>query len=171
MVSPRIRELLWRSGGAGLLGLTVWQLADAVTDTLVFRQCRKQGLRLAKENAELCELLGAPLSAGPWYNASLAFSHDGFLANCMFRVDGANCSSDVTVRAIRKPGKMGNFLYCTVGAAEWKVLTCDATLALGGVARRLNLVDLISQPLGATPRMPMSHPHAVGKIKSVEQKS
>lgn len=57
-----------------------------------------QGLKLAQKNDKLCELLGEPLTTGPWYNASLAFSHSAHIANCKFRVDGTNCSSDVIVR-------------------------------------------------------------------------
>lgn len=57
-----------------------------------------QGLDLAQKNSQLCELLGEPLTTGPWYNASLAFSHKAHIANCKFRVDGTKCSSDVIVR-------------------------------------------------------------------------
>ena len=42
--------------------------------------------------------LGAPLSAGPWYNSSVLISPDGHLATVTLPVKGSRRSSDVTVR-------------------------------------------------------------------------
>lgn len=42
--------------------------------------------------------VGAPLHAGPWYNSSVAISHDGHVATVTMPVRGSRRSSDVTVR-------------------------------------------------------------------------
>lgn len=53
----------------------------------------------APAHERLCaELGGPPLAAGPWYNSSVAVSHDGHIATVTLPLRGAKRSSDVTVR-------------------------------------------------------------------------
>lgn len=56
-------------------------------------------LERAEGHARLCgELGGPPLQVGPWYNSSVAISHDGHIATVTMPVRGNKRSSDVTVR-------------------------------------------------------------------------
>ena len=52
----------------------------------------------AEGNGRFAAELGTPLVAGPWYNSSVAISHDGHVATVTLPVRGSQRSSDVTVR-------------------------------------------------------------------------
>ncbi|PSC69846.1 Mitochondrial import inner membrane translocase subunit Tim21 [Micractinium conductrix] len=87
--------------------------------------------------------LGAPLSAGPWYNSSVLISPDGHLATVTLPVKGSRRSSDVTVRIVRRGGLRSTLLYNLVGGAEWEVLVMQAVIGMGpgGIPRSMSLLE------------------------------
>lgn len=52
----------------------------------------------ATSNPRFAAAVGAPIQAGPWYNSSVAISHDGHIATVTMQLRGSQRSSDVTVR-------------------------------------------------------------------------
>lgn len=62
-----------------------------------FRWCYRCALDLANKHERLRELLGAPISSGPWYDASVRLTHGGQVVSCSFRLDGREKSSDVHI--------------------------------------------------------------------------
>ena len=55
-------------------------------------------IQQAEGNERFVAEVGAPLAAGPWYNSSVAISHDGHIATVTLPVRGSRRASDVTVR-------------------------------------------------------------------------
>lgn len=56
-------------------------------------------LPLAEQHEGLRRLLGpGPVAPGPWYDASVTFSHGGHIARCVFPLGGSQRSTDVVVR-------------------------------------------------------------------------
>lgn len=91
--------MLKRLGGAALLGALAYTTADAAADSALYWRARGLVMEQAVAHERLCrELGGPPLQAGPWYNSSVAISHDGHIATVTMPLRGNRRSSDVTVR-------------------------------------------------------------------------
>ena len=61
-------------------------------------------LDAAASNPRFEDTVGGPVTAGPWYNSSVAISHDGHIATVTMPVRGSKRSSDVTVRVSSSAG-------------------------------------------------------------------
>lgn len=52
----------------------------------------------AAQHPRFAEEVGSPFAGGPWYNSSVAISHDGHMATVTLPLRGSRRASDVTVR-------------------------------------------------------------------------
>ena len=134
-------RVLRGAGGVGLVAATAWALHEALEETLVFRALRARGLASARGNAELEELLGPRIEAGPWYNSSLTVQGGG-LASCRFPILGERRGSEVVVKALPRERWRSSVLYCLVGPGEWLPVQISAAVGLraGGLPRRVDLL-------------------------------
>lgn len=66
----------------------------------------------ATSNPRFAAAVGAPIQAGPWYNSSVAISHDGHIATVTMQLQGSQRSSDVTVRV---SGGRWSCVRCRIG--------------------------------------------------------
>jgi hypothetical protein len=65
--------------------------------SLLHGTCR-EALEKANAHAQLQAVLGTPIGAGPWYNATVGLAHGGRIANCTLTLSGSQRSTDVSMR-------------------------------------------------------------------------
>ncbi|GIL88784.1 hypothetical protein Vretimale_19623 [Volvox reticuliferus] len=127
-----MKSQLVRSSVAGaILGVSIYVGADVFGEYTTYCTLRDQGLAFANQDSALVEQIGTPFDSGPWYNASIGFAQSGHIAAVTFPLKGSKQITDVTVRAVRRPGVPSTALYNVFGG-EWKVLDCSAMLPQGG---------------------------------------
>lgn len=85
----QLRPLARAGFGGALFGLAAYSAGSLANDLLTYSKLSAAALELAAADEALVETLGAPLGPGPWYNASLGFSHRGRVATCSFQLKGA----------------------------------------------------------------------------------
>lgn len=133
------KSFLW--GAAVSVGgcATVYLACDAISDTLILRECHRLVLPLAAAREALNTELGGELQPGPWYSSMVRCTPSGRMYQCQFRLDGKERSSDVTATLYR-PTYMTTALYNLMGPGEWELKHCHV------------LVGALRRTLG-------SHPH------------
>lgn len=119
---------MYRMGGVALTGAFVYTAADVANDALTYFKLRALAMESAEGHLALGQRLGSSLTPGPWYDASVSFTHGGHIASTTFPVHGDKGSSDIVVRAVRRTYPLGTLLYNAAGPGEWKVLACEALL-------------------------------------------
>lgn len=142
-------------GGAVLGGLFAYALADATNDAVTYSLLKRQAMQTVEEHVELKQQLGCPYAPGPWYNSSITFTHAGHIANMTFTLHGAQSSTEVSLRAVRRTFPWGTLLYNLVGPGEWQVVVMEALVPSGGgLPRAMSLLGtgtkLSSEATGAT---------------------
>jgi hypothetical protein len=144
-----------RAGLRGvLLGGVLYMAADTGSDLYVFSVLRHHALSLAAGDEQLAQLLGSPLTAGAWYDSTLAFSHRERVAHATVQLRGPRGVTDVSVRAGRRQeGPRSAIWYNILGPAEWRMLSCQAMVpAEGGLVTPRSLIpDDISEEARAGP--------------------
>jgi hypothetical protein len=138
---------LLRTAAAGcLLGASIYVGADVVGEYTTYQALRVQGLALAAKDEALRAQLGEPFSDGPWWNASIGFTQSGHVAAITFPLKGSRQITDVTVRAVRRPGLTNTALY-NLSGGEWKLLDCNAMAPQsGGMVRPRSLMAQLPLP-------------------------
>ena len=138
---------LLRTAAAGaLLGVGIYVGADVVGEYTTYKALRAHGVALAAKDEALLAQLGEPFSDGPWWNASIGFTQSGHIAAITFPLKGSRQITDVTVRAVRRPGLSNTALYNLLGG-EWKLLDCNAmTPQPGGMVRPRSLMPQLPVP-------------------------
>ncbi|EFJ51900.1 hypothetical protein VOLCADRAFT_87563 [Volvox carteri f. nagariensis] len=138
---------LVRTAAAGtLLGVSIYVGADVAGEYTTYCALRDQGLAFANQDAALVAQIGTPFEVGPWYNASIGFTQSGHIAAITFPLKGMKQITDVTVRAVRRPGLPSTALYNLLGG-EWKVLDCSAMAPQpGGLVRPRSIMPYQAVP-------------------------
>jgi hypothetical protein len=146
---------------------TVYLAGDAISDTLILRECHRQVLPLALAREALTTELGGELQPGPWYSSMLRSTPSGRMYQCQFRLDGKERSSDVTATLYRPP-YTSTALYNLFGPGEWELKHCHVLVGelsrlplsrfcvapfyvprkcfAGGTGVQVRSVDLMMQP-------------------------
>ncbi|GLI59536.1 hypothetical protein VaNZ11_001430 [Volvox africanus] len=139
---------LMRSAAAGaLLGVSIYVGADVFGEYTTYCALRDHGLAFAVQDSALVEQIGAPFDSGPWYNASIGFTQSGYIAAITFPLKGSKQITDVTVRAVRRPGLPSTVLYNMFGG-DWKVLDCSAMSPQpGGLVRPRSIMPYQPVPI------------------------
>jgi hypothetical protein len=135
---------------------------DATNDAIMYvrasrwleRELERRGdvvdmLNLGKDEKEKGECAGsrlADVSIGPWYDASVVFSHHGMVVSLNVPMRGRVKSSDVIIRAVRKDGVASPLLYNVFGAGKWDVMCMDALVGMH--SSRMLSVSLLDQENG-----------------------
>ncbi|PNW74331.1 hypothetical protein CHLRE_13g604300v5 [Chlamydomonas reinhardtii] len=124
-MSGRAKPLLKTAAAGALLGISVYVGADVLGEYTTYTALRDQGLKYAAQDSALVAQIGEPFQDGPWYNASIGFTQSGHIAAVTFPLKGSKQITDVTVRAVRRPGVPSVAIYNLTGG-EWKVLDASA---------------------------------------------
>ncbi|KAG2432337.1 hypothetical protein HYH02_013056 [Chlamydomonas schloesseri] len=124
-MTGRVKPLLKTAAAGALLGVSVYVGADVLGEYTTYIALRDQGLKYASQDAALVEQIGQPFQDGPWYNASIGFTQSGHIAAVTFPLRGSKQITDVTVRAVRRPGLSSTAIY-NLSGGEWKVLDASA---------------------------------------------
>lgn len=74
--------------GGALFGVTAFASANLANDLITYRKLQARAMELASNDKELVDVLGEPLTPGPWYNGTIRFSHHNRVASCGFEVKG-----------------------------------------------------------------------------------
>lgn len=129
--------------GAALAATCGYAVADSVADSVMYCKCKRMVETRAAAHSALQSALGNPLSAGPWYNATVQITHDGHIATVTIPLHGAQRSSDVTVRVVRRGGLRSTLLYNVFGAAEWDAIVMQAVIGMGpgGIPQSMSLLQ------------------------------
>lgn len=101
----------------------VYLTCDAVSDTIILRECHRLVLPLALARDALTTELGGELQPGPWFSSMVRSSSSGRMYQCQFRLDGTKRSSDVTATLYRPPYTT-TALYNLLGPGEWELKHC-----------------------------------------------
>eukprot|EP00775_Hariotina_reticulata_P006480 gene6480-biopygen8274 len=130
------------SGVKGLMfGGMMYLTGDTVSDLLVYSKLHSQAMHLVLHDSQLADTIGQPYQSGPWYNATLAFSHRDKVAHCTFQVKGSRSVTDIAVKAGRRAGYSSNILYNLFGPGTWELLSCQAMMpSEGGLVQARSLM-------------------------------
>ncbi len=140
------RKLLRTAATGALAGVSIYLSADILGEYTTYCNLRDQGLSFAHQDDALRTQLGTPFEDGPWYNASIGFTQSGHVAAITFPLKGSKQITDVTVRAVRRPGLPSAVLYNLQGG-EWKVLDCTAMAPQpGGLVRPRSILPYQAVP-------------------------
>jgi len=132
---------------AALAAATAAAAADAADDTAVARAVAADARSLAVASPRVSSALGEPLTATPWWAASVAARRRARAAVATFEVCGPRGTADVTVRAVEaRPDPRAwplTRLARRWTRGGWQVVAVDATLPTGvpGPARAVSLLD------------------------------
>lgn len=162
MVSPAW-ALLRTAAAGGFLGCTVYASVDVLGDYTTYSILRDQALALAADSEELKTQIGQPFTHGPWYNASIGFTGSGNVVACTFQLLGAKQITDVTVRAVRKADMVPNVWYNLMGAADWRIMDCNAMFPAGGGMARPRSLMPAHAPMPMTADIMPTAPTSNGK--------
>lgn len=109
--------------------VAVYLACDAVSDTIILRECHKLVLPLALGRDALTTELGGELQPGPWFSSMVRSSSSGTMYQCQFRLDGSQRSSDVTATVYRPP-YTSTALYNLLGPGEWQLKHCHVLVGM-----------------------------------------
>lgn len=90
--------MLKRLKGATLLVVTAYTAADAISDALMYYECKRLLLQRLAQHQRFTAEVGSPFTVGPWYNSSVTISPGGMLASVTIPVVGSTKGSDVTIK-------------------------------------------------------------------------
>ncbi|KAG2484681.1 hypothetical protein HYH03_016510 [Edaphochlamys debaryana] len=140
------KSLLKTAAAGALLGVSTYVGTDVLGEYTTYCALRNLGLAYAAKDEQLEAQIGKPYDDGPWYNASIGFTQSGHIAAVTFPLKGSRQITDVTVRAVRRPGLTGALLYNLTGG-EWKVLDCNAMAPQpGGMVKPRSLLPQQAVP-------------------------
>lgn len=118
-------------GAALALGscAAVYLTCDAVSDTIILRECHRLVLPLALARDSLAAELGGEVQPGPWFSSMVRSSTSGRMYQCQFRLDGSKRSSDVTA-TLSRPPYTTTALYNLLGPGEWELKHCHVLVGM-----------------------------------------
>lgn len=137
-----------------LAAATAAAAADAADDTAVARAVTADARALAVASPKLVAALGEPLTASPWWSASIAARRRARAAVVTFEVAGARGSADVTVRAVEARPDPSSWPLTRLARrwarGGWTLVAVDATLPTGRPGPAV-AVSLMERDEGAAP--------------------
>ncbi len=140
------RSLLKTAVAGGLFGVGAYVGADVYGEYSTYCVLHAEGMKFAEQDDQLKEQIGTPFVSSPWYNASIGFTQSGHIAAITFPLKGSRQITDVSVRAVRRPGVSSTALYNLTGG-EWKVLDASAMAPQqGGLVRPRSIVPYQAVP-------------------------
>jgi len=123
-----------RIGGVALAAATAYACETALSDSLMYLKCSALVRERAAAHDRFLSLVGNnsedSIRLGPWYDASVKFSHSGRVAQVQLPVQGAARGSDVIVRVIRQGGLRWTLAYNILGG-DWDTVLMDALVGMG----------------------------------------
>ena len=122
----QVKPYLKTAAAGVLLGACLYAGADVVGEYTTYVQLRDAGLKYAEQDEELKKQIGHPYVDGPWYNASIGLTQSGHIAAVTLPLKGTKQITDLSVRAVRRPGYNSLAYYNLLGPAEWKIMDCTA---------------------------------------------
>ncbi|KAG2427295.1 hypothetical protein HXX76_012491 [Chlamydomonas incerta] len=145
-MSGQVKPLLKTAAAGALLGISVYVGADVLGEYTTYTALRDEGLKYAAQDSALVAQIGQPFQDGPWYNASIGFTQSGHIASVTFPLKGSKQITDVTVRAVRRPGVSSTAIY-NLTSGEWKVLDATAMAPQpGGMVKPRSIVPAQAVP-------------------------
>ncbi|GFR51365.1 hypothetical protein Agub_g13790 [Astrephomene gubernaculifera] len=140
------KPLLRTAAAGALLGVSFYVGQDVVGEYTTYCILRDHALAIANKDEQLEAQIGKPYVDGPWYNASIGFTQTGHIAAVTFPLKGSSQITDVSVRAVRRPGVSSTALY-NLTSGEWKVLDCSAMAPqAGGMVKPRSLMPVQAVP-------------------------
>lgn len=140
------RQLARTTAAGALIGVSIYVGSDVIGEYTTYCALRDQGIAFAAQDEALIAQIGTPFEHGPWYNASIGFMQSGHIAAITFPLKGSKQITDVSVRAVRRPGLPSTALY-NLSGGEWKVLDCSAMAPQpGGNVRPRSIVPFQAVP-------------------------
>lgn len=171
-LSSRVVEEEQRSSGkswgrkavsGALICLTGGVALSALDDLAIYHGCSSKAMEKASNNEKIINALGEPIVRGPWYNASLAVSHQRQSVSCTFPVSGPQGSGIFQLKAVRNNSPWFSFLR----PQDWEILIMEALLHVPSDDEkqqtfRISVFDSLpastSAPVCTTCPVPMSQP-------------
>lgn len=127
---------------------------DATNDAVMYyRGTRWLRRELERRDDVVAQLNGASgddgtsiadVTIGPWYDASVVFTHHGMVVSLNVPMRGRAKSSDVLIRAVRKDGVASPLLYNLFGPGTWDIMCMDALVGMH--SNRMLSVSLLDTP-------------------------
>lgn len=82
----------------------------------------------ASKNQAIIDAIGEPIKKGPWYNASLAVTHQRHSVSCTFPVSGPHGNGVLQLKAVRNGGLCLIVLFPAFHILCFIPITCSAQL-------------------------------------------
>ncbi|KAJ4728334.1 Cytochrome oxidase assembly protein [Melia azedarach] len=108
-----------------LITVTGGVALSALDDLAIYHGCSSKAMEKASKNQAIIDAIGEPIKKGPWYNASLAVTHQRHSVSCTFPVSGPHGNGVLQLKAVRN-GDDGWFSFWRPG--DWEILIMDALL-------------------------------------------
>ncbi|XP_020887254.1 uncharacterized protein LOC9322343 isoform X2 [Arabidopsis lyrata subsp. lyrata] len=105
-----------------LITVTGGVALSALDDLSIYRGCSSKAMEKVMNSKAMIEAIGEPIEKGPWYNASLAVSHQRHSVSCSFPVIGPQGTGILHLKAVRNGDSMFGFLQ----QRDWDILIMDA---------------------------------------------
>ncbi|XP_076929474.1 uncharacterized protein LOC143593881 [Bidens hawaiensis] len=97
---------------------------SALDDLLIYSTCTSKAMEKASKNRDVVEAIGQPIARGPWYNASLAVTHQRHSVSCTFPVSGPHGTGIFQLRAVRN----GDSWLPFSRPHDWEILIMEGLL-------------------------------------------
>ncbi|ESR56970.1 hypothetical protein CICLE_v10022455mg [Citrus x clementina] len=129
-----------------LITVTGGVALSALDDLAIYHSCSSKAMEKASKNQAVIDAIGEPIKKGPWYNASLAVTHQRHSVSCTFPVSGPQGNGIFQLKAVRN-GDPGWFAF--LGPRDWEILIMDARFHVPGnegqqQTLKINLLDPFS---------------------------
>ncbi|VVA99879.1 unnamed protein product [Arabis nemorensis] len=106
-----------------LITVTGGVALSALDDLSIYRGCSSKAMEKVMNSKAMIEAIGEPIEKGPWYNASLAVSHQRHSVSCSFPVIGPQGTGILHLKAVRN-GE--DSLFGFLQQKDWEILIMDA---------------------------------------------
>ncbi|KAL1219342.1 hypothetical protein V5N11_007873 [Cardamine amara subsp. amara] len=128
-----------------LITVTGGVALSALDDLSIYRGCSSKAMEKVMNSKAMIEAIGEPIEKGPWYNASLAVSHQRHSVSCSFPVIGPQGNGILHLKAVRNgEDSMFGFLQ----QRDWEILIMDALVHIPSnegpqQTLRINVSDIV----------------------------
>ncbi|KAL9300052.1 putative cytochrome oxidase assembly protein [Arabidopsis thaliana] len=132
-----------------LITVTGGVALSALDDLSIYRGCSSKAMEKVMNSKAMIEAIGEPIEKGPWYNASLAVSHQRHSVSCSFPVIGPQGTGILHLKAVRNGDSMFGFLQ----QRDWDILIMDALVHVPSnegpqQTLRINVTDIVDPSSG-----------------------
>ncbi|KAL5792674.1 hypothetical protein ACOSP7_001268 [Xanthoceras sorbifolium] len=129
-----------------LITITGGVALSALDDLVIYHGCSNKAMEKASKNQAVIDAIGEPIKKGPWYNASLAVTHQRHSVSCTFPVSGPRGNGVFQLKAVcNGDDSWLSFLR----PRDWDILIMDALLHVPAneekqQTMRISLLDSLS---------------------------